>query len=167
MTESQDLDLTPRDADDVSVGRKRLRNWLIMGTFTAVIGFVLFQALTSAAQFYYNVDEAVARRGELEDSTFRIQGTVTSEQAPDANGALIFTIAYGGVDTAVRHVGAEPSDLFEIGIPVVSEGHWEGDVFQSRQLLVKHSESYEAENPDRVEYDLDDTPGYVPDNTVE
>jgi cytochrome c-type biogenesis protein CcmE len=127
-----------------------------MGGLTIVLGFVLFQALTSAAQFYYNVDEAVERRLDLDDSTFRLQGTVTSEPATDESGAIVFTVSYNGVDAVVRHVGAEPTDLFELGIPVVSEGHWEADAFESRQLLVKHSETYEAENPDRVEYELED-----------
>lgn len=122
-----------------------------------VLGFVMFQALTSARVFFYNVDEAVEQRDELADRTFRLQGTVVTEPANDPNGAMVFTVSFGGVDATVRHIGEEPSTLFEIGVPVVAEGRWEGNEFESRQLLVKHSEAYVEDNPDRVEYELDES----------
>jgi cytochrome c-type biogenesis protein CcmE len=60
-----------------------------------------------------------------------------------------FTLAYGGAVAPVRHQGDLPQ-LFEPGIPVVLEGRWEGDRFESDRMLVKHSEVYTAENPERV-----------------
>ncbi len=153
MTE---VDLSPRH-DDVPAGggRKRIRNWAVVGTIVAVLGFVLFQALTSASVYYYNVDEAVAQRADLADGTFRIQGTVVSEPATDASGAITFEVAFNDVKANVRHIGEEPTDLFELAIPVVAEGHWEGDTFVSSQLFVKHSESYVADNPDRIDPDIE------------
>lgn len=150
--ESRDeLDLTPKSVDEaVESGRQRKwRNWLIVGVFTAALGVLVFQALTSARVFFYNVDEAVADRSELEDRTFRLQGTVVNEPVQDASGAMIFTVGHNGVQATVRHVGEEPTDLFEVGIPVVAEGRWDGDAFESQQLLVKHSEAYVADNNER------------------
>ena len=46
---------------------RRWRNWLIMGVFAAALGVLVFQALTSARVFFYNVDEAVADRQESEE----------------------------------------------------------------------------------------------------
>ncbi|MFT7597178.1 MAG: cytochrome c-type biogenesis protein CcmE [Acidimicrobiales bacterium] len=152
-----EIDLTPRDADEPSAERRRLRNWAIVGSLAAVLAFVLFQAITNAAVFYKNADEAVAERTELGDRTFRLQGTVVTEPEMRADGAMVFTVAFGGQDVVVRHVGEEPSDLFELGIPIVAEGHWEDDEFESKQLLVKHSESYVEDNRDRVEYELDES----------
>ena len=91
----------------------------------------------------------MADRAELEDRTFRLQGTVIDEPIKDASGAMVFTVGHNGVQATVRHVGEEPTDLFEVGIPVVAEGHWDGDAFESQQLLVKHSEAYVADNDDR------------------
>lgn len=154
MTE---LDLTP--AEHAPTPRS-WRNWVILGALGLVAAFVLYQALVSARVFFLNVDEAVAQRSELGEDTFRLQGTVISEPIDEVDGALVFTVSFGGVDARVRHVGDEPSDLFRLGEQVVSEGHWRGDTFQSNQVLVKHSEEYVEDNPNRVEYELDET---VPD----
>jgi cytochrome c-type biogenesis protein CcmE len=154
MTESTrpegDLDLTPATtAPDTAPPRRRWRNRAIVGTVLVALGAVLFQAITSASVFYYNVDEAVAQRAELGDSTFRLQGSVVTERATDASGAMVFDVGFGGERITVRHVGEEPTDLFELGIAVVAEGRWEGDVFESTQLLIKHSEAYVADNGER------------------
>ena len=160
MTDAPDLDLTPHELE----GRRSspspwsTRNVLILVVFVAVLGFVLYQALSSARVFFYNVDEAVERRTELADATFRMQGTVTTEEAVDPAGALVFTVSFGGETAEVHHVGDEPSGLFEQGEQVVVEGRWDGDVFRSHQILVKHSEEYVEENPDRVDYELDAEP---------
>ncbi|MDA3038535.1 MAG: cytochrome c maturation protein CcmE [Actinomycetota bacterium] len=145
---SVSVDLSPRDLPGAAK-RRSLRNWCIVGALSLVLAGILYQALTSARVFFYNVDEAIARRDELGSQTFRIQGTVVDEPA-DIGGAMVFTIAFNDETAVVRHVGDEPSDLFEVGIPVVAEGHWEGEAFESRQLLVKHSESYVEDNPDRL-----------------
>lgn len=150
-----ELDLTPQSPEPVR--RRSWRNWLIVGALVAVAGFVLYQALTSARVFFYNVDEAVANRDELGDDTFRMQGTVIDEPSVAGDGALVFTVSFGGAEAQVRHVGDEPSDLFAQGERVVTEGHWEGETFRSTQVLVKHSETYVEENPDRVDYELDET----------
>ncbi len=120
-----------------------------MGGVLVLLGFVLFQALTSARVFFRNVDEAVAERAEIGDQTFRMQGVVVTEPAENSRGAITFQIAFNDVEANIVHIGEEPSDLFELGMPVVVEGHWEGDVFASTQILVKHSESYVADNEDR------------------
>ncbi len=152
------IDLSPRELPGAPK-RRSLRNRVIVGALALVLVGILYQALTSARVFFYNVDEAVARREELGDRTFRIQGTVMDEPA-NVDGAMIFTIAFNDETAEVRHVGDEPSDLFEVGIPVVAEGHWEGEAFESKQLLVKHSESYVEDNPDHL------APAGVPSTTI-
>ncbi len=128
---------------------------MILGLLGLAAAFVLFQALTSARVFFLNVDEAVAQRAELGTETFRMQGTVIDEPRTGPGGALLFTISFGGEEAEVRHVGDEPSDLFRTGQPVVAEGRWDGVQFVSTQVVVKHSEEYVEDNPDRVDYELD------------
>lgn len=151
MTDS-DLDLTPSPPSETAPAR-RWRNWAIMGVFVVAAAFVLYQALTSARVYFLNVDEAVAQRDSLGEETFRMQGTVTDEARTGTDGALVFTISFGGEEAEVHHIGDEPSDLFEIGQPVVAEGRWDGEQFVSSQVIVKHSEEYVEDNPDRVDYD--------------
>lgn len=146
-----DLDLTPRPQPAPPRRRRRVRNFSLVAVVVVALSFVLFQALTSARVYFYNVDEAVDRRTELEDRTFRMQGTVVNNPTRDAQGAYRFEVSHGDARATIHHVGAEPTDLFEVGIPVVVEGRWDGEEFRSQQILVKHSEEYIAENPDRVD----------------
>ncbi len=141
-----DLDLTPQSTVHVKGSHSKGRNRLIVGTLVLVLGFVLFKALTSASVFFYNVDEAVAEQAELGERTFRMQGVVVSEPVKDTTGVITFGVSFNDVDAQIRHIGEEPTDLFEIGMPVVIEGHWDGRVFESTQILVKHSETYIADN---------------------
>ena len=90
--EHGDLDLSPRTSGagggsggtgEVIYGRRpgggstRKWPWLaVLGVVVLAIGFVIFHAVSDAAVFYLNTDEAVARQTELGSKTFRMQGTV-------------------------------------------------------------------------------------------
>ena len=148
------LDLTPREVADGAPGRRsrRLRTLRTVGLLALVvgaIGFVLVRGLGDATLFFYNVDEAVAKRGELGERRFRLQGSVEGSEVSRTPSGAEFVLTYNGVEASVRHEGDLPQ-LFQPGIPVVLEGAWEEDRFSSDRMLVKHSEVYEAENPDRV-----------------
>lgn len=159
MTE---LDLTPHEpgGSEPKGGRSAsVRNIAIMGIIGLVLVFVLYQAISSARVFFLNVDEAVAQQADLGTQTFRMQGTVVSESGVDDVGALVFVVAFDDAKAEVRHTGDEPSNLFGIGEKVVVQGHWEGDVFQSHQIVIKHSEEYIEDNPDRLDYELDPATG--------
>jgi cytochrome c-type biogenesis protein CcmE len=111
-------------------------------------GFVVWQGLSNATRYFYNADDAVAKRDELGDRRFRLQGTVVEDARTDADGVR-FAIAYNDVEVDVVH-GGEPEELFRVGIPVVLEGRWTDDgTFSSDEMFVKHSNEYRAED----EYD--------------
>ena len=141
-----DMNLTPRE---LPAPKRSYRNWLIVGVLLAAGAFVITQALGDAAVFYLNVDEAQAQKADLADGTFRMQGSVVSEPATNASGVIEFTVGWEDSTQTVRHVGEEPTDLFALGQSVIVEGRFIGDVFQSTQILVKHSESYVADNENR------------------
>jgi cytochrome c-type biogenesis protein CcmE len=160
------IDLTPRAVPERSPAERRkrrsYRNVAVLSVLTVVLGFVLYQALTSARVYYLNVDEAVARQSELGGQTFRMQGEVMQVDGADDSGALVFTMAFADTSATVRHLGDEPSDLFGVGQKVVVDGHWTGDTFESRQILLKHSEDYVEDNPDRLEYETPSTTRTAP-----
>ena len=60
-----------------------------------------------------------------------------------------FAILSAGVCVDVRHRG-DPPELFKPGIPVVLEGHWQGDVYESDRIMVRHSNEYKEKNPTRM-----------------
>lgn len=150
------LDLTPRQAPLVRGGDDQTRKRILVGAFLGVLllvlGAVAWQGLSNAALYFRTADEAVAQRDELGDRRFRIEGTVVPGSVEPDGVAVRFVIESNDVQVAVAHQG-DPPDLFQEDIPVVLEGRWSqsDDVFESDGILVKHTEEYEADNPDRTD----------------
>ncbi|HEV2758296.1 MAG TPA: cytochrome c maturation protein CcmE [Acidimicrobiales bacterium] len=133
----------------------RRRLWLAGIVVLAALGFLVFQGLGNATLYFRTADEAVAQRNELGDRRFRIEGDVVDGSVRQVGNDVSFTLTKKSVEVPVRHQG-DPPELFRPGIPVVLEGRFQGDHFSSDRILVKHSETYVAENPERV------TPSPVP-----
>lgn len=152
-----ELDLTPRTGPDED-GRPRrsavraLITGLVIVGLLGAIGYVLVRQLGGASIYYYNVDEAVAERSDLGDQPIRIQGTVVGEPVEGDDETIRFALAFQGASVEVRHAGTEPPPLFDAGVPSVVEGRFAPDgTFVSERIVIKHSEQYSDENPDRVE----------------
>ena len=128
-------------------GRRRL---IIAGLVVlAALGFLVVRGLGNATLYFRTADEAVAQRQQLGDRRFRIEGNVVGGSVRETEGRVGFNIESKGVVVPVAHTG-DPPELFKPGIPVVLEGHFQGDTFASDRIMVKHSEDYVAKHPSRV-----------------
>ena len=107
------------------------RLWVVGAIIVAALGFLVFRGLNNATLYFRTADEAVAKRNELGTHRFRIE----------SKGTIVDVV----------HRGNQPG-LFKPGIPVVLEGRFAAgsQTFDSDRILVKHSESYVAKNPERV-----------------
>lgn len=145
------LDLTPRTGPS-SPPRRRGR-WVAVAVLAAVIvgGVFVVRSLGSATVFFLNADEAVAQKPELVDKRFRLQGTVVPGSVARTADGVSFKVTYKGVEVPVDHVG-DPPQLFQPDIPVVLEGRWNDSqtAFASDRIMVKHTEEYDAKNPERI-----------------
>ena len=128
---------------------QRRRLWLAGLVVLAALGFLVFQGLGNATLYFRTADEAVAQRAELGDRRFRIEGDVVDGSVRQVGNDVSFTLSKNNVEVPVRHKG-DPPELFRPGIPVVLEGRFRGDFFSSDRIMVKHSETYVAKNPERV-----------------
>ena len=120
----------------------------------AAIGFLVSKGLGSATVYFKTADEAVAERQDLGSKRFRVQGTVQAGTIRQDEGRLLFAIlGERGAVVPVVHTGGQPTGLFKDSIPVVLEGRWadDGAAYASDKIIVKHSETYRAENPARVD----------------
>ncbi len=151
------LELSPRSPSQAgkSTAKRRQRRFVVGGLLVALAGAAgfLVTQLGSATTYYYNADQAVAKKASIGARTFRIQGTVVSRPAKHDSGEgerLRFAIAFNGVSVPCDYFGGEPSSLFKAGEPVVLVGHFDGDLFKASQIMVKHDSEYKAKHPERV-----------------
>ena len=142
--------VTTRRARRANPVRIVVASVLILGA----VAFIVSKGLGSATVYFKTADEAVAQRQELGTDRFRIEGAVKVGSIRQEEGRLLFTIlGERGAVVPIIHTGGQPTGLFRDSIPVVLEGRWadEGDTYLSDRIIVKHSETYRAENPDRVD----------------
>ncbi|MCL1601714.1 MAG: cytochrome c maturation protein CcmE [Actinomycetia bacterium] len=104
----------------------------------------------SSSLVYYNTPEEVMAR-EAADSRLRLAGRVTPGSVVEQDTTVLFAVEDCDTAVLVVHSGVPPQ-LFSEGIGVVLEGTWNGDVFASDTMLVKHDEQYRA---DAEDYDED------------
>ncbi len=147
----------PRVAPAPSLRRRTyLTSWkrrVAAGVVVAgALGFLLFEGLNNATVYFKTADQAVADRATLGSRQFRIEGTV-EQGVRQAAGKTLFSIVANGVSVEVVD-SAQPPQLFKAGIPVVLEGHWQGQAYAADQIMVKHSASYTEAHPDRLKSQL-------------
>ncbi|HVL28741.1 MAG TPA: cytochrome c maturation protein CcmE [Acidimicrobiales bacterium] len=129
--------------------RNPRRLWIAGAVVLAALAFLVVKGLGNATLYFRTADEAVAQREALGERRFRIQGTVVPGSVQPVGHDVAFEIEANGVAVAVLHRG-DPPELFQPGIPVVLEGRFQGERFASDRILVKHSETYVADNPQRL-----------------
>ena len=128
----------------------KLRILVVVAIVLGVIAFLVFKGLGDATVYFKTADEAVAEKAELGDRRFRVEGAVVTDSVQQSGDGVRFEIISAGSVVPVVHRG-DPPELFKPGIPVVLEGHWDGDVYASDRIMVKHTTEYREQNPDRVD----------------
>lgn len=145
-----EIDLRPRTATPVSSRKRRPWGALVVLAVVVVAGFVVItKFLTSAVDYYCNVDEIGQKDGCDAGRRLRVQGVVDAGSVADDGTVTIFDVSFNGETISVRYDG-DPGGIFEECIPVVVHGVLKNGTFLGDRIEVKHSNEYEAENPDRV-----------------
>jgi cytochrome c-type biogenesis protein CcmE len=149
------VDLSPRQTTTLATPPPpRRRNWAAIALLVVVLGvggIIVTKFLSSAIDFYCNVDEVGHKSGCEAGRRLRIQGTVEEGTVRKDGAVTDFVIAFNRVTLPVHYDG-DPGGLFQECIPVVVHGSLDSaGVFQGDQLEVKHSNEYAAKNPDRLD----------------
>ncbi len=128
--------------------KRYLRFIVPAAVLVAILGFLLVNL--SASLVYYNTPAEVQVR-EGSDERLRLGGRVEPGSVNQGDQTVTFNVQDCDTFVAVVHQGAPPQ-LFQEGIGVVLEGTWDGAVFESDTMLVKHDEQYRS---DDAEYDTE------------
>jgi cytochrome c-type biogenesis protein CcmE len=151
------VDLSPRTITEPAApaprSRPKRRAWpaaLVLGLVFAAAAIILFQGLSNATVYFCNANEVGQRADCMPGKRFRVQGTVNAGSVTRVGPDTDFTITYSDATIPVAYSG-EPGGIFKEGIPVVVEGRMAATgTFAGDRILVKHTEQYREENPDRV-----------------
>ena len=152
--EDDALDLSPRDAVPAAPSvRSQKRRWkpaLLLAVILVFGGVVVTKFLSSAIDYYCNVDEVGVRSGCEGTRRLRVQGAVDEGSLKKAAGMTIFSMSFNEDTLEVRYDG-DPGGVFQECIPVVAHGRMVNGVFLSDRIEVEHSNAYSTENKERID----------------
>ncbi len=111
----------------------------------AIAGFLIYQALSSSLVYFILPSEYAQNPQQYQNRRIRLGGIVEEGSVvfDDRSLRLSFTVSDSIDSYQVQHYGAPP-ELFRERTGVVVEGRFDGETFMSDNVLVKHSEVYEA-----------------------
>jgi len=143
----------------VGVGR-RAAPFFGVGMVLAVFGYLLYGGIGDNLVYYLSPTELAARGEAAHTASVRLGGVVVPESVRWNADALDLRFRIGDGDTEMEvHSRGAPPQMFRDGIEVVVEGRLSGEgVFESTNLMVKHSNEYrapeEGERPQDLYQDL-------------
>ncbi len=121
----------------------------------AFAGFLVYRAMNAGLTYFILPNEYAKQQDRYEGRRVQLGGIVEpgTVKFDDKTLLLNFNITDTVQTYPVRYTGAPP-DLFKDGTGVVIEGKFDGDVFVSSSVKVKHSEEYKPPAPGEA-VDLD------------
>ena len=143
-----DLARSSSSATGASGARGRKRTALAVGTviILGAFGFLLWGGIGENVVFFLTPEELLSRGNSAYDVPVRLGGQVEPGSVKwDADRLdLQFVVTDGAKTVPVRSTGAPPQ-MFRDGMGVIVEGRFRRDgVFESTNLMVKHSNEYRA-----------------------
>ena len=130
--------------------RRRVVPALVVVAAIAAGGFMVTRFLSSAIDYYCNVDEIGVRPGCGDDRRLRVQGNVVEGSLSYDVAVTTFEIEFNGVNLPVRYEG-QPGGVFQECIPVIVHGRLVGSSFQGDRVEVRHSNEYAEDHGDRLD----------------
>ena len=125
----------------------RRRSALVVGVviIVAAFGFLLYGGIDKNVVFFLTPNELLARGTEAYDVPVRLGGLVQPGSVKwDADKLdLRFVVMDSGGQSINVHSSGAPPQMFRDGMGVVVEGRYHrSGVFESTNLMVKHSNEY-------------------------
>ena len=129
----------------MSTERKRRRLFILAAVLVAIatLGYLASGGIGENLVYYWSPTELQAAGDEAVGASIRLGGLVAPGSVERAEDGLTlkFAVSDGGAQVPV-YASSVPPAMFREGIGVVVEGTWNGAVFSSDAMLVKHDEQY-------------------------
>ncbi len=136
----------PGNAPKAAAEVKRYWRFLLPAGLVVIVLAFLIVTLTSNL-VYFKTPTEVAQEAADSEARLRLGGQVAAGTVTQTANTVSFAVCDGRMAVDVVHQGA-PQDLFREGIGVVLEGSWDGAIFHSDTMLIKHDEVYTTDEGD-------------------
>lgn len=125
----------------------RRYRWFVVAALglAAVLTGFLIANIGDDLVYYQTPAEVHEDASRIGSGRFRLGGQVVPGTIESQAGGVRFSVTDGIATVPVDHEGA-PQQLFRDGIGVVVEGTWDGEVFHSDSMIIKHDEQYRTED---------------------
>lgn len=140
----------------------RKNQLLALGAISVAIGALFFLSLSDIEDnlVYYWDPAQLLEKGDLaKKATIRLGGIVRQGSVDWNSETLKLHFKVGMTpaekeDVVVVHAVGAPPQMFQEGMGVVVEGQYDGKIFKSERVMVKHSNEYrapkEGERPEEI-----------------
>ena len=136
------------------------RYWKFLVPAVLVLGILIILLINLSANLvYFRTPTELLTEVEPSEERLRLGGQVVEGTVATEGDALLLTVTDGRESMSVRHDGVVPQ-LFDEGQGVIVEGTWDGIMFHSDTMMIRHDEQYRTEDNviyDSVEHELEDT----------
>jgi cytochrome c-type biogenesis protein CcmE len=127
--------------------RKAVLAVVALGVTGSALAFLALCSLEDNLVYYWTPGDLLAKQDQVRDAVIRLGGMVQKDSVKwDAEAmTLRFVMSErpepGGASVVVVSRGAPPQ-MFRDGIGCIVEGRFDGTVFHTERLMVKHSNEY-------------------------
>jgi cytochrome c-type biogenesis protein CcmE len=126
-------------------GRKRATMFVAAVIVLGAFGYLMYGGLDKNVVFFLTPQELLAKGPDAVDVPVRLGGMVAPGSVKwDAEKLDLRFQLMDGVKTVEVHSKGAPPQMFRDNMGVVCEGRYRNGVFESTNLMIKHSEEYRA-----------------------
>ena len=122
-----------------------VRYWRFLLPAGLAVAVLVVLLVNLSSNLVYFVTPTELLEGTVGDGRNRLGGQVEPGSVAATAETVSFRVTDGRQSVDVLHSGA-PQQLFQEGIGVVVEGSWDGTVFRSDTMLVRHDEQYRTDD---------------------
>lgn len=136
-------------------GRKRATIFVAAIIVLGAFGYLMYGGLDKNVVFFLTPQELLAKGTKAVDVPVRLGGMVAPGSVKwDAEKLDLRFQVMDGVKTIEVHSKGAPPQMFRDNMGVVCEGRYVNGVFESTNLMIKHSEEYRAPKPGQTPQEM-------------
>jgi cytochrome c-type biogenesis protein CcmE len=136
-------------------GRKRAALVVATVILLGAFGYLLYGGLDKNVVYFLTPQELLAKGPAAVDVPMRLGGMVSPGSVKwDAEKLDLRFEVMDGVKTVQVHSRGAPPQMFRDNMGVVCEGRFRNGVFESTNLMIKHSEEYRAPKPGQTPQEM-------------